>query len=691
MEGKWENIRLVEVIKAVESMSSGKAAGPDGAPVEIYKEMPALWEKLRVLFDCLLEKGVIPAPLLLVHLVPLAKLKKGPENCSSKRQVSLHSPMAKILEAVIHNRLFPRFEPWMEPRQYAYRRGRSTEMHLQELMDFAQNTQRMGWPVYLASIDVGGAFGKVPHASPLATFEKSGVGGFYCRYLFNWLVRRRFQIRLNTPNGEYYSKVRSIGRGLPQGGVISPFLWLVHTNGLIKGMSKRRMERTMRGKGEGAMYYDAMFADDIITAITHPALGVAKELSVLEAEEIPQDLAALRLRTETAKSQNFIIAPGTTVGKAFRRIPDAYKRGDMQVQKRDDTLELMSKQVDPVEGGRLAEYDRVQEGLPYKVVEEMKILGVTLDKRMSFRGHVAQILEKVQARLAILRRLAGCKWGAETGILRLSGEALIISLLRYCITIVGTGVYEKDLGRLEVCALNVLARRVAGVSRAARIPVLHAAAGLLSVRNLYVQQCAALLDRSLRAVNSWIQERMEQWTEEQYGVTGWKAEALPLEMGAETGPGRVYRMPFFDLDLQEGWFFCVLEKTPRLLPQHRVASTFFTEAAESEVNPSLKETTYNFENTRSWMDVGLQVLQASGWRPDCAVPHTDNIGKMLPPADPRGLLLAQSPTNWGLEDQALGEVGYNKWMMGELRFLRDGGIENLPGTPLPFFCKNAIF
>ena len=185
------------------------------------------------------------------------------------------------------------------------------------------------------------------------------------------------------------------------------------------------------------------------------------------------------------------------------------------------------------------------------------------------------------------------------------------------------------------------------------------------MHNLYVQQCAALLDRSLRAVNSSIKERIEQWTEAQFEVPGWKVEVIPLEMGEELGPGRVYRMPFFDFDLQEGWFFCVLEKTPRLLPQHRVASTFFTEAAESEVGPSLKETTYNFVNTKSWMDVGLQILHASGWRPDCAVPHKDNIGKMLPPADPNGLLLLQSPTNWGMEDQSPGKVGYNKWMNEE--------------------------
>ena len=74
-----------------------------------------------------------------------------------------------------HIRLLPQFEDKIDPHQYAYRRGCSTEMHLQELMDFLLEAQQKGWPAYVASIDVDGAFDTVPHASLLRTFEVSGV------------------------------------------------------------------------------------------------------------------------------------------------------------------------------------------------------------------------------------------------------------------------------------------------------------------------------------------------------------------------------------------------------------------------------------------------------------------------------------------------------------------------------------
>ena len=45
-DGKLENIRRAEANKAVESMAGGQMAGPDGTPVDIYRELPVLWGPL---------------------------------------------------------------------------------------------------------------------------------------------------------------------------------------------------------------------------------------------------------------------------------------------------------------------------------------------------------------------------------------------------------------------------------------------------------------------------------------------------------------------------------------------------------------------------------------------------------------------------------------------------------------------
>ena len=40
---------------------------------------------------------------------------------------------------------------------------------------------------------------------------------------------------------------------------------------------------------------------------------------------------------------------------------------------------------------------------------------------------------------------------------------------------------------------------------------------------------------------------------------------------------------------------------------------------------------YLFEDTLSWLDLGLQVLCRTGWRPECSQPQEVNIARILPP------------------------------------------------------------
>ena len=64
-------------------------------------------------------------------------------------------------------------------------------------------------------------------------------------------------------------------------------------------------------------------------------------------------------------------------------------------------------------------------------------------------------------------------------MLRLSEEALVVSLLRHGLAVTVSGLYEQLFNRLDTCVLNVLPRRVLVLGRIDRLPVLHATAGVL--------------------------------------------------------------------------------------------------------------------------------------------------------------------------------------------------------------------
>ena len=96
-------------------------------------------------------------------MIPLGKRGKNPQECGDERPIALIDASAKILKAIVLNRIQSGLEPQLTPAQYAFRRARGTEMQLIEIYDFGQAGNRGDLQVYLASLDVSGAFDAASH------------------------------------------------------------------------------------------------------------------------------------------------------------------------------------------------------------------------------------------------------------------------------------------------------------------------------------------------------------------------------------------------------------------------------------------------------------------------------------------------------------------------------------------------
>ena len=166
----------------------------------------------------------------------------------------------------------------------------------------------------------------------------------------------------------------------------------------------------------------------------------------------------------------------------------------------------------------------------------MKILGLYLDSRLRFGYHVEQVINKAKIRQELLRRVAGFTWGLEANVLRMTVTTLIISLLRYGLALYGAMAYEQSLYRLDATVVNVAARKVLGVSMSARLPALHATAGLKSARNLLQQHSAEMLDSTLRVTNSTAQDRLKTWSRKAYKVWNWGPKQKNCAWRRNCGP-----------------------------------------------------------------------------------------------------------------------------------------------------------
>ena len=59
-------------------------------------------------------------------------------------------------------------------------------------------------------------------------------------------------------------------------------------------------------------------------------------------------------------------------------------------------------------------------------------LGIKLDRSLTFRHHLVALCKKLSIRVALLRRLAGSKWGAGAKTLSISALSLVYSTAEYC-------------------------------------------------------------------------------------------------------------------------------------------------------------------------------------------------------------------------------------------------------------------
>ena len=65
--------------------------------------------------------------------------------------------------------------------------------------------------------------------------------------------------------------------------------------------------------------------------------------------------------------------------------------------------------------------------------------------------------------------------------------------------------------------------------------------------------------------------------------------------------------------------------------------------------PGFRARASTFDHADGWYAIGLQILQATGWRPDALVAHSENLHKVVPPSGKIGeKIVIRSPksTQW---------------------------------------------
>lgn len=373
--------RLVtpESIKwALNSFSPYKTPGADGIyPCLLQKGFDYFKNILKQIFVCSLATGYIPKSWREINVKFIPKGGRATyDEAKSFRPISLSSFMLKCLERIIDHNI--RSESLsrhpLHEMQHAYQRGKSTITLLHHVVHdiekaFSQKQSCLG--VFL---DIEGAFDNVSFNAIIEAALFHGVPSVIASWIHEMLKNRY----LNSSLRRAYIRKQCI-KGCPQGGVLSPLLWNLVADGLLRKLNSL-----------GFPSYG--FADDYLTMIVGLCVNTIFDL----------------------------------MQQALREIEEWCSEIGLSVNPNKTTLVLFTNKR-RITGVRPLCFF----GSEVCVTDQVKYLGVILDSKLNWSAHIDFRIKKACMAFGQCRRTIGKSWGLKPKYIYWIYTAIVRPILAY--------------------------------------------------------------------------------------------------------------------------------------------------------------------------------------------------------------------------------------------------------------------
>ena len=184
---------------------------------------------LKHIFNLSFTNGQHPDILKISKAIPI--YKKGSRLLvSNYRPISLLSNLNKIMEKLVHHRLYKFLEESKSiySLQFGFRKKHSTNhtlIDITETIRQALDNKDIACGIF---VDLQKAFDTVNHEILIAKLDHYGVRGSANNWFASYLKNRSQYVSILG----YESSTKSINHGVPQGSVLGPLLFLIYNNDL---------------------------------------------------------------------------------------------------------------------------------------------------------------------------------------------------------------------------------------------------------------------------------------------------------------------------------------------------------------------------------------------------------------------------------------------------------------------------
>ena len=392
----FRKITVEEMLEQLQNLDPKKGSPQEAIPAKILKSNADLFcFPLTELFNKLVEESSFPDDL---KNADVSSLFKKDDNMSKKnyRPISLLPSIAKIFERLMHKQLSEFTERFFSPLLGGFRQGYNTQHVLLNFLQYCKNSIDNRGLAGAVFMDLSKAFDCVNHGLLIAKLSAYGLNMDALQLIRSYLSNRQQRVKINSS----FSDWKEIKIGVPQGSVLGPLLFNVFINDIFWFANRTKI---------------CNYADDTTIFACHPDLdNIIKQL-----EE-----------------------DSTVIVKWF---------SDNFLKLNDDKCRLM------IFGGKSTEATVTIGNSKINKSDYEKLLGVTFDKKLSFKKHVEDLYKKANQKLHALARLSNYIDPIKSEILM---NSFIRSQFNYCplVWMFHDRATNSKLNRIQERALRMVCK-----------------------------------------------------------------------------------------------------------------------------------------------------------------------------------------------------------------------------------------
>lgn len=356
--------------------AKGKSAGSDEIGYPMLKHLPPNG-KLALLEGINREwlNETLPETWRHSLVVAIPKNSGPASDVSSYRPIALTSCLSKITERMVNRRLISYLEnnQLLDHRQHAFRSGFGTGTYFAAIGQILEDATKNDEHIEMVSLDLAKAYNRAWTPAVLKKLANWGFSGNLLAFVKNFLNGRTFQVLI----GNHRSKIAKEETGVPQGSVLAVTLFLVAMSGVFLVLPKG--------------VFILVYADDILLLVRgkHPK-SLRRKLQ-----------AAVSAVAKWAKTEGFDIA-AEKCARIHICTSNHRPPGKIFINK-----------------------------APIPTRNNVKILGVTFDRNLSFQTHFKNVKVSCRNRVNMIKCISTKRTRSSRATRKHVTDAVVCSRLLY--------------------------------------------------------------------------------------------------------------------------------------------------------------------------------------------------------------------------------------------------------------------